>query len=282
MITVCHENIAMESFKFNTVFQKEKQSFADFETELRTQLRFCEFNCKCGVTYEHRMLRDRIIIGVHDKKLQLKLLDGKDDPLKKVIETCKVYEAANANKHLLDRRNNAAGVNVVSEKSNESSADAACNAVSRHCFNCGVPFTPTHLRVCKANDINCSSCGRKRHFAKFCRRKGNAKTDGQQKSGNAKKDNNNNNKKENHSLNWNDGGNCGKLEQVEGNISSILSEFCENNFFRLNSNTNGKNRIRWTKSYRIKDRETTFKLDTGSDVNCIPINLINQLNVRFN
>ena len=45
------KNIAMESYKFNTVVQKENQTFAHFETELRTQLRFCEYNCNCGATY---------------------------------------------------------------------------------------------------------------------------------------------------------------------------------------------------------------------------------------
>lgn len=40
---VPRKNVAMESFKFNTIVQKEKQLFADFETELRKQLQYCEF-----------------------------------------------------------------------------------------------------------------------------------------------------------------------------------------------------------------------------------------------
>lgn len=72
------KNVAMESYKFNGIAQNEKQTFAEFETELRTALRRCEFTCTCGVSYEDRMLRDRIIIGVHNKDLQLKLLDIRD------------------------------------------------------------------------------------------------------------------------------------------------------------------------------------------------------------
>lgn len=60
-------NVAMESYKFNVIKQKEHQAFTEFETELRTQLRYCEFKCECGKSYEDRMLRDRIIIGVQDK-----------------------------------------------------------------------------------------------------------------------------------------------------------------------------------------------------------------------
>lgn len=33
----------------NMILQKEKQSFNEFETELRTQLRRCEFNCTCVI-----------------------------------------------------------------------------------------------------------------------------------------------------------------------------------------------------------------------------------------
>lgn len=39
------------------------------------------------------MLKDRIIIGVHDKKLQLKVLDGKDEPLLKNGDFCKTTSA---------------------------------------------------------------------------------------------------------------------------------------------------------------------------------------------
>lgn len=99
------KNVAMEAFKFIMIVQKEKQLFGSFETELRTQLQYCEFQCSnCHTSYADRMLRDCIIIGVQDKKLQLKLLDGKDDPLPKIVETCKVFEAAADNKQLLDRK----------------------------------------------------------------------------------------------------------------------------------------------------------------------------------
>lgn len=98
------KNVAMESFKFNMIWQKEKQPINEFETELRKQLRFCEFKCSCGELYEERMIRDHIIIGVYDKKLQMKLLDGRDDTLSKVIETCKIYKAASPNKTILEAK----------------------------------------------------------------------------------------------------------------------------------------------------------------------------------
>lgn len=71
------KNILMESFKFHNIVQKEKQPFVEFETELRKQIEFCEYKLD-GKSYNERMLKERIVIGVHDNKLQLKLLEGKD------------------------------------------------------------------------------------------------------------------------------------------------------------------------------------------------------------
>lgn len=112
------KNIAMEAFKFNTITQKERQAFTEFETELRTQIQFCEFKCQhCQTSYSDRMLRDRIIIGVQDKKLQLKLLDGRDDPLTKIVEICKVFEAASENKLILDGKVHQLDVKLVEKTS---------------------------------------------------------------------------------------------------------------------------------------------------------------------
>ena len=94
-------NVAMESYKFNMISQKERQTFAEFETELKTQTRYCEFKCNWEEVYENRMLRDRIIVGVCGKKLQLKLLDGRNEELARFIEMCRTYETTNANKDLL-------------------------------------------------------------------------------------------------------------------------------------------------------------------------------------
>lgn len=272
------KNTTMESFKFNTIVQKEKQSFADFETGLRKQIQFCEYNCACGVSYEERMLKDRIIIGVYDKKLQLKLLDGKAQPLKNVIDTCKIFEAANANKVFLDKSTIQSGVQSVTEPRQLQSSDTI-NAIkeARRCYNCGAPFTPTHLRSCKANEVVCHACGKKGHFQKFCRLKANGQreTKMENKTGNQKTENNNN-KRDCQSLRW--GEMSGKFsENIDGNANSLSKN---GNIFRINANSGfGNQRKRWTKAYQIGNQTVVFKIDTGSDVNCVPINSIKKMNI---
>ncbi|XP_055923792.1 uncharacterized protein LOC129954124 [Eupeodes corollae] len=158
------KNVTMETFKFNQILQKEKQSFTDFETEIRKQIQFCEFGCACGVSYEEKMIKDRIIIGVYDKKLQLKLLDGRDESLQNVISVCKASEAANANKVLLDR-------GAIAQKA-YSVEQQQISAINRRCYNCGDDFTPSHLRSCKANGVTCRCCGKQGHYQRLCKSKG--------------------------------------------------------------------------------------------------------------
>ncbi|XP_046807740.1 uncharacterized protein LOC124420076 [Lucilia cuprina] len=170
------KNLAVEAFKFNMIVQREKQSFSEFETELRTQLQYCEFSCaSCHSSYADRILRDHIIVGIQDKKLQLRLLDGNDEPLSKIIQICKTFETAAENKQLLDTKTLKTEVNTVDAKSAEDSKSGDEVAVIRAatCFNCGQQFNERHRRNCPANNVSCHSCGRRGHFAKFCKSKQN-------------------------------------------------------------------------------------------------------------
>ena len=43
---------------------------------------------------------------------------------------------------------------------------------TQKCFRCEAPFSPQHLKECKAIGITCMKCGKKGHFAKCCQTKG--------------------------------------------------------------------------------------------------------------
>ncbi|KAM8703402.1 hypothetical protein ACLKA7_017600 [Drosophila subpalustris] len=153
------KNITMESYKFNNIMQSEGQPFMEFETQLRKQVQLCDFKCECGKPYEKRMLFDRLIIGVQDKKLQLKLLESKNKQLEDIINECKAFEAAAKNNELLKKA-------VTQKASVESNT---INAVVRRCYNCGAIFNPNHLAECRAKETTCYACGRSGHFAKHCK-----------------------------------------------------------------------------------------------------------------
>ncbi|XP_055591842.1 uncharacterized protein LOC129743738 isoform X2 [Uranotaenia lowii] len=181
---VPQRNVAMEAFKFNGITQKERQTFTDFETALRTQVAYCEYECAvCHASYVDRMLRDRIIIGIHDKMLQLKLLDGRNDSLAKVVETCKIFEAAAENKQLLDSKMPLSVVHTVEHPRETSETGGEVAVITRSgpkCYNCGQAFNRNHRRICPARNITCRGCNRQGHYQEFCistRQQGNASAD---------------------------------------------------------------------------------------------------------
>ncbi|XP_070852575.1 uncharacterized protein [Drosophila suzukii] len=168
-------NITMESYKFNNIVQTEGQPFIEFETQLRKQLQLCDYKCDCGRTYEERMLLDRFIIGIQDKKLQLKLLELKNKKLEEIITECKAFEAAAKNNDLLRNPHYEKSVDVV----------------VRRCYNCGAIFNPNHLSECRAKGMACYYCGKIGHFSKYCKQQKKRVDNNNYNSSNRRVDNNN-------------------------------------------------------------------------------------------
>ncbi|XP_055308635.1 uncharacterized protein LOC129572650 [Sitodiplosis mosellana] len=178
--------------------QKERQPFSEFLTELRAQIERCEFNCTCGLSYESRMLRDRIITGVYDKKLQLKLLDGRDETLDRVVDICKTFESANVHKGILASKQSIAAI-ALSENTDTDSVDAINMGKKRTCFNCGGDWDREHKSKCPAKNFTCQ-CGKKGHFRRMCRSKGKKS----EVSSSGRSQSKSNDKSAVDSLRWND------------------------------------------------------------------------------
>lgn len=113
------------------------------------------------------MLRDRIITGVFDKKLQLKLLDGYEQ-LTRVVDVCKTFESANVNKGIFLAKQSISMISLEEKNYNveETSMVSAVNN-RRFCFNCGNEGKPDHKSKCPAKDFTCA-CGKKSHFRRMC------------------------------------------------------------------------------------------------------------------
>lgn len=230
------------------------------------------------------MLRDRVIIGIQDKTLQLKLLDSKEDQLKDVLEMCKTHEAASEHKKLLQRND---AHNVNSGELHTESKDVA--SIQRgetrkvSCYNCGQPFNGSHRRYCPAKDVTCSGCGRRGHFKKFCKTmKNNNNTDTSLESRREQNGLKQKTDKNLHTIAWSESGNVNNDESdVKENVR-FLQRFCDNSNYRVNSNaTRGRSSYTWTKKYRIQDWPVEFKLDTGAGVNCIPMRMVNAMKLPF-
>ncbi|KPU75577.1 uncharacterized protein Dana_GF26855, isoform F [Drosophila ananassae] len=146
-------NTTMETYKFNNIKQADGQPCIEFEMQLCKQIQSCDFEGTCGQKYEERMLMDRTIIGINDKRLQLKVQESKNKKLEDVLNECKAYEAATEKNAIIQNR-----LRVLLESS-------TINAVARKCFNCGAIFNPNHLVECRGKEATC--CQKLGQFARY-------------------------------------------------------------------------------------------------------------------
>lgn len=153
---------------------------------------------------------------------------------------------------------------VVKEEPKEPSVAV----IKRNCYNCGQIFNGNHRRHCPALNVKCHTCSKTGHFSKFC------------KTSNVKSENVKTTKKEDkskkvvHKVDWSDeqGTENINIDSVDNAIRIGAISSCNLALHRLRIN-----RIRWNKRYVIQDWPIEFKIDTGSDANCIPIGFVKKI-----
>ena len=87
-----HPSCIVQSFKFNSRSQRDTETVSQFVAELRKLSEFCEF----GDTLED-MLRDRLVCGIRDVKVQRRLLAEANLTFGKAFELAQVAELADKN-----------------------------------------------------------------------------------------------------------------------------------------------------------------------------------------
>ena len=85
-------SVIMERFKFNTRVRQENESIATYIAELKQLAVFCEF----GNTLED-MLRDRLVCGVNDPRIQRSLLEETNLTFSKAKDIAQAMDLAESN-----------------------------------------------------------------------------------------------------------------------------------------------------------------------------------------
>ena len=82
-------NETYERYQFNSRKQATGERFDMYLTELRHLAKNCNFcNCLCDT-----LLRDRIVMGIHDNETRKRLLGMKYLTLDRCVDVCRAYEA---------------------------------------------------------------------------------------------------------------------------------------------------------------------------------------------
>ena len=155
-------SVIVQRYKFNSRSQKDGESVAQYVAQLRRLSEHCQF----GDTLED-MLRDRVVCGIRDARVQRRLFSEPSLTFKKAFELAQTAEVADQNTKNLQLPQTAA-VHAV-----QLNKDAT---TPRNCYRCGGKHAAAS---CHFKDAVGKYCHKKGHIAKACRTKAKQTTEPQ-------------------------------------------------------------------------------------------------------
>lgn len=156
--------------KFNSRQRKQGESIATYVAELRAIAEFCNYGDKLD-----EMLRDRLVCGVNDDRIQCSLLKRSELTLEKALEIAISSETASHNATDLKKASQqsspstSANVEGVVKSIPKGKRTRKSTAKSTTCYRCGGRNHDS--KDCWFKDSICRSCGKKGHIEKVCRSK---------------------------------------------------------------------------------------------------------------
>lgn len=183
------QNELINSFNFNKRCQEDGESFDNFYSALRKMSENCNFG-----EQKERMLRDRIVIGVNDHRLQQKLLEIKDLTLVKAVDICRSAElsrehmkvltspevhavqAEKPTQQLLNKAKYSSKINNKERSFNNNVKNSKVNFnnnnknnFSNNIYKCKKCHKFHGPRQCPAYGKQCNNCNKFNHFSVGCK-----------------------------------------------------------------------------------------------------------------
>ncbi|XP_066029036.1 uncharacterized protein [Pocillopora verrucosa] len=174
---IVKRNIIFERAKFNLRSQQEGESVETFITDLHCLAEHCEF----GVLKDE-LVRDKIVVGLKDKKLSEKLQLDSKLTLEKAVTQARQSEAVKKQQGILQGTQPdppLANVDQISKKRGKGfkgkdqkdkpprNSRLAGKTPETKCIRC--LGTPHSKQECPAKDSKCNKCFKKGHWAKACK-----------------------------------------------------------------------------------------------------------------
>ncbi|KAL9960436.1 hypothetical protein ACROYT_G033892 [Oculina patagonica] len=155
----------VQRFKFNSRFRNEGESVADFVAALRNLAEHCGYNDTLET-----MLRDRIVCGIKDEKIQRRFLVEKELTFQKAFEIATSMEITTQNMAVLQEAKLSEVVNQVTmqadvTKAAKKWADDRRTPNKALCFRCGGNHS---AQTCRFKELNCYYCKQRGHIADRC------------------------------------------------------------------------------------------------------------------
>lgn len=183
------KNEVISSYKFNTRIQEDGESFDEYFADLKKLAKLCSYK-----DIEERMIRDRIVIGIQDKKVQEKLLGMKDLTMDQAVDICRSAQLVREQQliiasqsmpvdavrrrspkpsptttHIKDEYSNNNNFNNKKYNINSNNNMSSYNNFLKYlCKKCHIVHEP---RNCPAYGKKCMNCNKFNHFKIGCKEK---------------------------------------------------------------------------------------------------------------
>jgi hypothetical protein len=183
------------------------------------------------------LIRDKLVFGINDEKVRERLLREETLDLKKAVDMCR---AAEMTKHQIKNLNSSHSVLKVGKATAIKTWDSRPSHTNSECGACGYRHGS---KRCPAIGKECSFCKKYNHFQAKCKQK--------QMANNTKVVN--------------------AVEEASAEADSL-------EYFSISSlqQTNGNSQ--WTLNMAVNgELDTRFKMDTGADVNILPVKIFQAL-----
>ena len=149
----------VQRFRFNSRTRHAGESIAAFVAELRQLAEHCEYG-----NILNDMLRDRLVCGIDDSRIQRRLLAEPQLTFDKAFEISMASESAEKNvKDLQSASHLPSNSNAPVNKLNTRYGTA-----QKPCYRCGDKHKAAD---CHFKAAECRKCGKKGHIARVCKSK---------------------------------------------------------------------------------------------------------------
>ena len=148
-------------FRFNSCIREQGESVASYIARLRQLTEHCEY----GATLED-MLRDKLVCGIADERLQRRLLVEPSLSFEKALKLAQAYESAEENAKVLQQsQTSSSTAEVHSTRTDKSRQQPRQMTV---CYRCGGQHLSSR---CRFRAVDCRRCGKRGHIARACKSK---------------------------------------------------------------------------------------------------------------
>ncbi|UYV60521.1 hypothetical protein LAZ67_1001407, partial [Cordylochernes scorpioides] len=147
-------SIVVERFIFFKRMQLKEESISDYLVEIKRLASSCNFG-----NFLEDSLRDKMVCGLYNAKIQNRILSEGDISLAKVIEIALSMEAAEKNTKLFHLEQ---GDDCVDKLRMERKVES--NFQNGKCKHCG----KQHNELCRFKEAICFKCNKKGHIALIC------------------------------------------------------------------------------------------------------------------